>query len=245
MVEGFRLVKPAGKSSEGESPAGFGLIMITPVKECACSAVYVYNGSYMSGKKSNDNVGDHEKRFLKAFDEYNDALFRHALLRISNREKAVDLVHDTFTKVWSYIRDGYEIDNFRPFLYKVLNNLVIDEYRKRKESSLDALLEREGVDEGSFDELSESSVEVLAATIDGRKAFELLEELPDQYREVIIYRFVDQLGPREISELIEESENVISVRIHRGLKLLRHKIEANDEYAEERRKAKSKRKNNK
>ena len=59
---------------------------------------------------------------------------------------------------------------------------------------------------------------------------------------MIIYRFVDQLGPREISELIEESENVISVRIHRGLKLLRQKIEANDEYAEERRKAKQKKK---
>lgn len=211
------------------------------MKECAVSSVYVYNGHYMSQKESTDNVSDHETCFLKAFEEYNDALFRHALLRISNREKAIDLVHDTFTKVWSYIRDGYEIDSFRPFLYKVLNNLIIDEYRKRKETSLDALLEKEGVDEGSFDELSESSVEMLAATIDGRKAFALLDELPDQYREVILYRFVDQLGPREISELIEESENVISVRIHRGLKILRQKIEAKDEYAEVKRKEKQKR----
>jgi RNA polymerase sigma-70 factor (ECF subfamily) len=221
----------------------FGYFLGLPMKECAVSSVYVYNGHYMAGKKTTDNVEDHETRFLKAFEEYNDALFRHALLRISNREKAIDLVHDTFTKVWSYLRDGYEIDSFRPFLYKVLNNLIIDEYRKRKEASLDALLEKEGVDEGTFDELSESSVEMLAATIDGRKAFELLEELPDQYREVIIYRFVDQLGPREISELTEETENVISVRIHRGLKILRQKIEANDEYAEERRKAKAKRRN--
>lgn len=210
------------------------------LKESATFAVYVYNGSYMAGKESTDNVSDHEARFLKAFEEYNDALFRHAFLRVSNREKAIDLVHDTYTKVWSYIKDGYEIDSFRPFLYKVLNNLIIDEYRKRKESSLDALLEQEGVDEGSFDELSENSTEQLAATIDGKKAFELLEKLPEQYREVIIYRFVDQLGPREISELIEESENVVSVRIHRGLKLLRQKIEANDEYAEERRRANQK-----
>jgi len=188
--------------------------------------------------QSNDIADNHEARFLKAFDEYNDALFRHAYLRISNREKAVDLVHDTFTKVWSYLRGGYEIDNFRPFLYKVLNNLIIDEYRRRKESSLDALLEMEGVDEGSFEELSESTVEAMAATIDGRKAFELLIELPDQYREVIILRFVDQLGPREISELIEESENVVSVRIHRGLKMLRQKLEAQDEMAEVKRKTK-------
>ncbi len=210
------------------------------MKECAVSSVYVYNGLYMAGKESTDNVNDHEARFLKAFDEYGDALFRHAFLRVSDREKAMDLVHDAYTKVWSYLREGYQIDSFRPFLYKVLNNLIIDEYRKRKEASLDALLEIEGVDEGSFEELSESSAEMLAATLDGRKAFELLEELPPQYREVIIYRFVDQLGPREISELIEESENVVSVRIHRGLKQLRQKIEANDEYAEERRKARQK-----
>lgn len=179
---------------------------------------------------------NHETRFLKAFDDYNDALFRHAFLRISNREKAVDLVHDTYTKVWAYIRNGYEIDNFRPFLYKVLNNLIIDEYRKRKELSLDAMLAEEGVDEGSFDDLSESTTEALAATIDGKKAFDLLTELPDQYREVILYRFVDQLGPREISELIEESENVVSVRIHRALKLLRKMMEAGEELAEATRK---------
>jgi RNA polymerase sigma-70 factor (ECF subfamily) len=194
----------------------------------------------MAGKNTTDSVEDHETRFLKAFEEYNDALFRHAFMRISNREKAIDLVHDTYTKVWSYVRDGYNIEAFRPFLYKVLNNLIIDEYRKKKELSLDALLAQEGVDEGSFEDLTESSVEQMAATIDGRKAFELLEELPDQYKEVILLRFVDQLGPNEISELIEESQNVISVRLHRGLKLLRQKIEANDEFAEERRKTRAK-----
>ncbi|MEN9920238.1 MAG: hypothetical protein RL538_131 [Candidatus Parcubacteria bacterium] len=185
----------------------------------------------MAFGKTSHSPEDQETRFLKAFEDYNDALFRHAFLRVSSREKAVDLVHDTFTKVWSYLRGGYEIDNFRPFLYKVLNNLIIDEYRKKKESSLDALLELEGVDEGSFEELSESTAEALAATIDGKKAFELLEQLPDQYREVIILRFVDQLGPREISELIEETENVVSVRIHRGLKTLRKMLEAQDEAA--------------
>jgi RNA polymerase sigma-70 factor (ECF subfamily) len=166
-----------------------------------------------------------EDRFLKAFEDYSDALFRHASIRISDRERAVDLVHDTFTKVWSYVRAGHQIESYRSFLYKVLNNLIIDEYRKKKELSLDALLSEEGTDEGSFPELSESTTEALAATIDGKKAFGLLGTLPDEYREVIIMRFVDGLGPREISDLIEESENVVSVRIHRGLKLLRQLLE--------------------
>lgn len=189
----------------------------------------------MPREKDTEAKGNQEARFLKAFDEYGDALFRHAKLRLSDRERAIDLVHDSFTKVWIYIRSGHDVDNFRPFLYKVLNNLIIDEYRRRKEMSLDALMEGEGVDEGSFEELSESTAEALAATIDGKQAFTVLEELPDMYREVIILRFVDGLGPREISELIEETENVVSVRIHRGLAMLRQKIEAESLAREERR----------
>lgn len=169
--------------------------------------------------------GSQEQRFLEAFDEYGDALFRHAFIRVSDREKAIDLVHDTYTKVWSYVRGGQEIDSFRPFLYKVLNNLIVDEYRKRKEKSLDAILDQEGITEATFDDLVDDSTEALAATIDGRQAFELLSTLQDEYREVIALRFVDGLGPKEIAELIEESENVVSVRLHRALKALRTAIE--------------------
>jgi len=179
----------------------------------------------MTAAKNTDSQHEsQEDRFLKAFEEYGDALFRHATLRISDRERAIDLVHDTYAKVWAYVRSGHDVEQFRPFLYKVLNNLIIDEYRKAKEASLDALFEIEGVDEGSFEELSENTAEALAATLDGKKAFEVLEELPDVYREVIILRFVDELGPKEISELIEENENVVSVRLFRGLKMLREKI---------------------
>lgn len=176
-------------------------------------------------RNTGNTGGGQERRFLEAFEEYSDALFRHAHIRVSDREKAIDLVHDTFTKVWTYVRAGNQIDAFRPFLYKVLNNLVIDEYRKRREVSLDAILAKEGVNEGSFDELVENSTEALAATLDGRQAFELLETLPDEYKEVVTLRFVDGLGPKEISEIVEETENVVSVRLHRALKALRVAME--------------------
>ncbi|MDA8596790.1 sigma-70 family RNA polymerase sigma factor [Candidatus Pacebacteria bacterium] len=210
------------------------------MKETADSSVFTYNGS---GMGRNDKTGkiatSQEERFLEAFEEFGDALFRHASLRINDRERAIDVVHDTYTKVWGYVQRGHEIEQFRPFLYKVLNNLIIDEYRKHKESSLDALMEQDGVDDGSFAELSENTVDSLAATIDGRKAFTVLEQLPDVYREVIILRFIDELGPKEISELIEESENVVSVRLHRGLKLLRTTIESEEKAIDEKRAVKN------
>jgi len=172
-----------------------------------------------------DNVsGNHEERFLKAFDDYADALFRHASIRISDHERAIELVHDTFTKVWGYVRAGNSIDAYRPFLYKVLGNLIIDEYRRRRTESLDAILEDEGMDTGRFDELQEGSLQETLNMLDGKRMVEAIQILPPLYQEILTLRFVDGLGPKEIAELIEETENVVSVRINRGVKLLRDAV---------------------
>jgi len=184
---------------------------------------------------NSSKIQTQEERYLEAFDEYANALFRHAMYRLSDRERAVEIVHDTFTKVWSYIRGGHEIDTYKPFLYKVMNNLIIDEYRKRKEFSLDALLAEEGTNEGSFPELYEGGLEELTFSLDAQKASALITELPLVYREVLTLRFVDGLGPKEISELIEESENVVSVRIYRALKILKDTIIKKEEEAENKR----------
>jgi len=53
---------------------------------------------------------------------------------------------------------------------------------------------------------------------DGKRALAMLEQLPDSYREVLIMRYVDGFSPSEIAVQIDESENAVSVRIHRGLK---------------------------
>lgn len=189
-------------------------------------------------KKSGHQVDARQDRFLKAFDEYADALFRHAAYRLSDRERAVEIVHDTFTKAWSYLRAGHQIDSYRPFLYKVLNNMIVDEYRRNKEISLDAILEEEGTHEGSFDELSVGSIEEVTFSLDAKRAAALLPEVPPVYREVLVLRFVDGLGPKEISELIEETENVVSVRIYRGLKMLKEHIETAEEQARIKRESK-------
>lgn len=211
------------------------------MKEVGGSPVFVSNGFQMAENQSKRKTGgtpkgdDREESFLKAFDEYADALFRHATYRLPDRELAIDVVHDTFTKVWGYVRKGHEIKSYKSFLYKVLNNLIIDEYRRHRSISLDAILEGEGIDEGAFDELSAGSIEEITFSLDAKQAEGMLHEVPLIYREVLIFRFIDGLGPKEISDLIEESENVVSVRIYRGLKTLREQIQLKEKEAEEKR----------
>ena len=164
-----------------------------------------------------------EKAYLAAFSEYSDALFRHAYFRISSRERALDLTQDTFVKAWDYLREGGDVKHWKSFLYRVLNNLIIDEYRKNKTHSLDALVENEPVvaeallAHGSRREKEEHLDDELMI----EKIRELIPKLPESYRVALGLRYVDGLSPKEIASLLGISENVASVRIHRAVAQLR------------------------
>ena len=165
-----------------------------------------------------------QREFTQAYEEHADALFRHCFFRVSSRERALELTQEAFMKTWDAIVHGKEIQNHKAFLFRVLNNLIIDEYRKKKSASLDALLEQEGVTEGSFSDLTEGGLEDEIAKIElhmqSEQLEEALRELPDQYRSAIVLRYIDELTPKAIASILGESENVVSVRIHRGLKKL-------------------------
>lgn len=158
-----------------------------------------------------------KKALIAAFDELADNLFRYCYFKVSDREKAKDLVQDVFLKSWQYVVDGKEITNVKPFLYKVANNLIIDHYRRSKDVSLDSLREK------GFDRSLTGESEILLQAEHSR-AIEMLKSLPDKYKEIIIWRIVEGLTPKEISEILGVTENVVSVRLNRALKKLREKM---------------------
>lgn len=164
-----------------------------------------------------------EKAFLEAFDQHADALYRHCYFRVSDSETARDIVSETFTKTWDYLVKGNTIESMRPFLYRTLNHLIIDEYRKKSVESLDALLDDQEVPEGAFDELVHSSREEAEFALDAQLVHGLLAEMPTQYRDVVVMRYLDGLAPAEIAELVAQPVNTVSVRIHRGIAWLSKK----------------------
>lgn len=174
-------------------------------------------------------MGSSKQDFTDAFELYSDELFRHCLLRLSDRERALELTQEAFLRAWEYAQNE-EIREFRPFLYRTLRHLIIDEYRKHKTVSLEGMVEaQENPDlEALLPPDEGNTLEAAMSRFDGAQALAFIKELPDTYREVLLFRFVDGFSPKEIAEYISESENVVSVRIHRGLKKLRALLEAKD-----------------
>ena len=165
-----------------------------------------------------------EDDFNKAYDSYADALFRHCMFRLSHCERALELVQDTFMKAWDTAQRGDKIKNWRAMLYKYLNNLIIDEYRKKKQSSLEHLLEQDGISEGTFTELNSGSlnkeIDRLDAELDAIVLHNAMSKLKDNYKKVLILRYIDGLRVKEVAHILQESQNAVSVRINRAIKKL-------------------------
>ncbi len=155
-----------------------------------------------------------ENKFLTLYEDLADSVFRHCFYRLSDREKAKDLVQETFKRFWESLGKLEAIDNPRAFIFRIANNLIIDSYRKKKEESLDNLQEE------GFDIQSEGHEDILNSVM-GRELTTMLEKLNDSYRDILVMRYVDDLPVKEISKVLGVSENVISVRIHRALAALR------------------------
>jgi len=161
-----------------------------------------------------------EEEFLKAYDQYSDAIFRHCYYRVFDRERGKDLMQEVFMRAWEYLARGEKVRNMRAFLYRIANNLIVDESRKKREASLDKLQE-EGFDPGQDDTAR------LNHRIEHVRVLHTLKTLDGHYRDILIMRYMNDLSPSEIAEVTGESANTISVRIYRGLKQLRSMLAEN------------------
>jgi DNA-directed RNA polymerase specialized sigma24 family protein len=102
----------------------------------------------------------------------------------------------------------------KAFLYHVLNGLIIDEYRKRKTTSLDTLIEK------GFEPSVNDSDKILNM-LDGKAALILIERLPEKYKKTMRMKYVQLLTLKEMSILTGETKNSLAVQIHRGLEKLK------------------------
>ena len=57
--------------------------------------------------------------------------------------------------------------------------------------------------------------------MDANIVLTMVDKLDEKYREPVLLRYVDGFSPKEIANILDESTNVISVRIHRGIRLLK------------------------
>ncbi len=149
-----------------------------------------------------------------AHNDYERGMNSYASYKIHNSATSQDLVQDTFVKTWSYLVRGGKVDKMKAFLYHILNNLIVDEYRKNKAISLDVLLEK------GFEPSVDHS-ENIFNVFDGKLAVLLIQYLPVKYQKIMRMKYTQDLSLTEISLITGQSKKTVAVQAHRGLEKLK------------------------
>jgi RNA polymerase sigma-70 factor (ECF subfamily) len=158
------------------------------------------------------------KIFSEIYDQYIDQIYRFVFLKVSSQEIAEDLVSETFTRAWESIKGGTDIKNCRAFLYQIARNKVIDHYREKGKNQvvsaeLDPIVDpREDLEEKA---IFNSDLEVVKKAI---------TNLKDDYQNVIIWHYLDDLPIPEVSKILDKSEDATRVLLHRALKSLKNEL---------------------
>lgn len=160
-----------------------------------------------------------EQAFTEAYEAFADPIFRHCAFRLFHRERAKEIMQETFVRAWEYVAQGKDIENVRAFLYRTANNLVVDEIRQRISKPLQSLdaLEEAGFEPGD----DASDAHAMAAAVDIGRIRDALTQVDEPYRAALVMRYIDGLQPAEIAMVTGESANVISVRLNRGVAKLK------------------------
>jgi RNA polymerase sigma-70 factor (ECF subfamily) len=153
--------------------------------------------------------------FSLAYSDFEQGLIRYSFFKTHNLQISEDLVQDTFMKTWNYLVRGGHIHLIKAFLYHTLHCLIIDEYRKKRMSSLDELVEC-GFEPANTDH------EEMITQLDGKSAMGTINTLPEKYRKIMRMRYELDLSLAEISEKTGIARNTISVQVFRALQLLRN-----------------------
>jgi len=138
---------------------------------------------------------------------YLDSLYNTAYRMTRSAEDAEDLVQETFFKAYKYYDKFQEGTNLKAWLFKILKNTFINNYRKKK-------LEPRSVD---FAEIEDSFERIVRRDDDVRRA---LESLPYDYRMVVILADLEDFSYKEIADVLDCPVGTVMSRLYRGRKLL-------------------------
>lgn len=170
-------------------------------------------------------------RLEQAALEHIDSLYRTALRMTRNASDAEDLVQEAYLRAFRSLHQFTEGTNLRAWLFRILTNTYINEYRRRQRrptsSSLDDIEEFY-----LYDHLVDSPVQppderpedvvVERLTIDNVIA--AIESLPEEFRQVVLLADVEGFAYREIAEIVGIPVGTVMSRLFRARRRLQKQL---------------------
>lgn len=145
--------------------------------------------------------------------KHSDKLFNFVYRILRDREKSLDLVQEIYLKVLSKYENINDKNRLKAYLFRTAYNMALN--YKRDESKHKNKLESE------FDKMTpyvpDSPDIILESTEQRERINTAIEKLAEKQKEVVLYRFYNEMKITEIAKIMKISEGTVKVHLARGL----------------------------
>lgn len=152
-------------------------------------------------------------------ERWQDKIHRFVYRYLPDIDEANEITQKTFIKAYQRIDTLEEARKFSPWIYKVANNLCLDELKRAGRKRAVPL---------ELNRFEQKSNKTPVTDFENKELADLLNralmQLPDEQRSVVILKQYEDLTFREIAEILEEPENTIKSRMYYGLKAMRNTL---------------------
>jgi len=153
-----------------------------------------------------------KQNFTNYYNQYKDKIFNYFWYRVNfNRALAEDLTADAFLKAFKGFNEFDHERSFQSWMYAIAKNHLLNYYRTANRETDLLAVEKMGVDE----------LKKIENKLELEQTFNLINQLSEYYREVLLMRFSDGLDNREIAEILNKDEGAVRTQISRALEELR------------------------
>jgi len=172
-------------------------------------------------KKEQDEI------FEKEFLPHADALYTFAYHLTYHEEDANDLVQDTFLKSYRFINSYEKGTNAKAWLFKILKNTFINEYRRKAKSPNQVDLE----DFITYHDTDEASTvgnldlrEELFQNMVSDEVMKAINALPVDFRTIILLCDIQEFTYEEIAQIVDIPVGTVRSRLFRARNMLKEKL---------------------
>jgi len=156
-------------------------------------------------------------------ERYQKQIFSLAYHLHNDYDEARDLAQEAFIRIYQQLPSFKQNMRFFSWMYMVAQNTCINTLRKLPHESL-TLEEHYKLNEPETEGASRDPIAVLEDREQAEDFARLLRDLPEQYRTVILLKYLEKLSYREISERLGLPESTVEARLHRGRNYLRNML---------------------
>ncbi len=178
-----------------------------------------------------------QETFMTDVDQYLNSLYSTALRLTKKPADAQDLVQETLLKAYKAYGKFEAGTNLKAWLFRILTNSYINIYRYKSRRPNEVDIENEEqmfmyhkLRGSTATDVSKSVEDEFLSSITDTEIAKAIEDLPDQFREVVLLFDVEGLSYAEIAEMLKIPSGTVMSRLHRGRKALQKAL---IEYANE------------